>query len=634
MTLDTNPTVSLEAQYGREGLLRFITCGSVDDGKSTLIGRLLWDSKLVYDDQKAALEADSKRVGTQSGDIDYALLLDGLEAEREQGITIDVAYRYFATVKRKFIVADTPGHEQYTRNMITGASTAQAAIILVDAESVQRNGGLLTQTKRHSYLVSLVGIQHVVLAINKMDLVDYDQEVFDQIAEEYRQFAQGLGFPDIQAIPVSALRGDNVMVRGDHTPWYTGQTLIEYLESVNVEDGRSGLPLRLPVQIVLRPDRQFRGFCGTIASGVLRPGMEVMVAASGETARVERLAAMGGDLDVGIAGDSVALTLDREIDVSRGDVLVDPDDGPLVADQFKAHLVWLHAKPLLPGRGYLIKVGTSTAPAYVSDLKEKIDVNSLSHEPAKTLEMNEVGVVNVALGRDIAFDPFERNAAMGNFILIDRETNATVGAGMIMHALRRSSNVQWQSVSVDKSAREDLLMQRPRCVWFTGLSGSGKSTIANIVERKLHAMGKKTYLLDGDNIRHGLNRDLGFTDADRVENIRRIGEVAALMVDAGLIVLCSFISPFRAERAQVRQLLENGEFAEVFVDTPLAICEERDVKGLYQRARNGELPNFTGIDSPYESPESPEIHLKTQESSAEEAADKVIEFLLGGASMR
>jgi len=610
-------------------LLRFITCGSVDDGKSTLIGRLLWDSKLIYEDQLTALQADSKKVGTQQGEIDYALLLDGLEAEREQGITIDVAYRFFSTDRRKFIVADTPGHEQYTRNMVTGASNAKVAVILVDAAAVRREEGLLVQTKRHSFLASLVGIRRVVLAVNKMDLVDFDETLFREITESYHAFAEPLGFTDIQTIPVSALRGDNVMERSTHTPWYEGPTLLAYLETVDVEDGRSRLPFRLPVQLVVRPDSTFRGFAGSLASGTLRPGDEVVVAASGEAARVERIVAMGGDMDVAAPGDAVTVTLSREIDVSRGDVLVAPEARPAASDQFKAHLVWMHADSLLPGRMYLIKMGTATAPAQVTELKEKVDVNTLEHEAAKTLAMNEVGIVNIALGRELAFDPYAENPATGSFILIDRETNATVGAGMVQHALRRATNIHWQAVTVDKSARAENMAQRPRCVWFTGLSGSGKSTIADIVERKLHAMGRKTYLLDGDNIRHGLCRDLGFTDADRVENIRRIGEVARLMVDAGLIVLCSFISPFRAERKLARSLLEKGEFLEVFVDTPLGVCEARDPKGLYRKARAGELPNFTGIDSPYEPPTSPELRIDGAAMTAEEAAEEVLAMILG-----
>ncbi len=610
------------------GLLRFITCGSVDDGKSTLIGRLLWDSKLIYEDQLAALTADSKRVGTQQGGIDYALLLDGLEAEREQGITIDVAYRFFSTDRRKFIVADTPGHEQYTRNMVTGASNAEAAVILVDAAAVSREGGLLAQTKRHSYLVSLVGIRHVVLAVNKMDLVGYDEALFREITDAYRAFSAPLGFPDIRAIPVSALRGDNVMERSANMPWYKGPTLLDYLETVDVEDARAQLPFRFPVQLVQRPDSAFRGFAGTVASGAVRPGDEVAVAASGEKANIDRIVTMSGDLDVAVAGDAVTLTLSREIDVSRGDVLAAPQARPSIADQFKAHLVWLHAEPLLPGRMYPLKSGTDTAPAQVTELKARVNINTLAEEAAKTLEMNEVGLANLALGKDIAFDPFSENAATGNFILIDRETNATVAAGMIQHALRRATNIHWQAVTVNKAARAQNMAQRPRCVWFTGLSGSGKSTIADIVEKRLHAMGRKTYLLDGDNVRHGLCRDLGFTDADRVENIRRIAEAARLMVDAGLIVICSFISPFRAERKLARSLMEDGEFLEVFVDTPLSVCEARDPKGLYRRARAGELPNFTGIDSPYEAPEGPELRIDGAAMTPEEAAERVLELIL------
>ncbi len=628
-----SPVMDIEAYLKHQhetGLLRFITCGSVDDGKSTLIGRLLWDSKLIYEDQLAALAADSKRVGTQHGEIDYALLLDGLEAEREQGITIDVAYRFFSTDKRKFIVADTPGHEQYTRNMVTGASSAQAAVILVDAHAVSRAGGLLTQTKRHSYLVSLVGIRHVVVAVNKMDLVGFDEALFRSITEAYREFSTPLGFSDVTTIPVSALRGDNVMERSASTAWYSGPTLLDYLETVDVEDERTSLPFRFPVQIVLRPDHTFRGFAGTVASGAVRPGDEVVVAASGTRATIRRMVTMGGDMDVAVAGDATVLTLDREIDVSRGDVLVAPGARPSVADQFRAHLVWMHAEPLLPARMYVLKSGTDTAPAQITDLRAKVNVNTIGEEPAKTLEMNEVGIVNIALGKEIAFDAFAENPAIGNFILIDRETNATVAAGMITHALRRATNIHWQAVTVNRAARAENMAQRPRCVWFTGLSGSGKSTIADIVERKLHALGRKTYLLDGDNVRHGLCRDLGFTDADRVENIRRIGEAARLMVDAGLIVLCSFISPFRAERHMARRLLEEGEFLEIFVDTPLSVCEARDPKGLYARARAGELPNFTGIDSPYEPPDAPELRIDGAAATPEEAAERVLELILRG----
>jgi bifunctional enzyme CysN/CysC len=618
----------LKAQE-EKSMLRFITCGSVDDGKSTLIGRLLWDSKMIFEDQLAALEADSKRVGTQSGAIDYALLLDGLQAEREQGITIDVAYRFFSTDRRKFIVADTPGHEQYTRNMVTGASTAQVAIILVDARK-----GVLTQTRRHSYLVSLVGIRHVVLAVNKMDLVDYSAARFHAICEEYAAFAKELGFADITAIPLSALNGDNVLTRSEHTPWHAGPTLMAYLETVPVDDETVSQPFRLPVQWVNRPNLDFRGFAGTIASGRVRPGDEIVVAAAGKSSRVSRIVTMAGDLEEALAGQAVTLTLEDEIDISRGDLLAAPQARPAYADQFEAKLVWLHEEPLLPGRSYLLKSGVATVPAQISKLKHKVNVNTLQHEPAKTLTLNEVGVCNLALGKALAFDPYNDNRATGSFILIDRLTNATVGAGMIDFALRRATNIHWQTMSVDKSSRARLKGQKPCVLWFTGLSGAGKSTIANLVERKLLSLGRHTYLLDGDNVRHGLNKDLGFTDADRVENIRRIAEVARLFVDAGAIVLVSFISPFRSERQMARELLAPGEFFEVYVETPLAICEQRDPKGLYKKARAGQLKNFTGIDSAYESPEKPEIALDASMVAPEVLAEQVVEAILGMDELR
>lgn len=601
-----------------KGLLRFITCGSVDDGKSTLIGRLLWDSKMIYEDQLAALERDSKKVGTQGDNIDYALLLDGLQAEREQGITIDVAYRFFSTDKRKFIVADTPGHEQYTRNMVTGASTADVAVILVDARK-----GILTQTKRHSYLVSLVGIHRVVLAINKMDLVDYSEEAYDAIATDYREFAASLGFDDIVQVPVSALEGDNVVENSPRTPWYDGPSLLRYLETVAVDTDRSKRAFRFPVQWVNRPNLDFRGFSGTIKSGVVATGDEVVVPSSGQKAIVESIVTMDGDLESARAGQAVTLTLDREIDVSRGDVLSDPKDRPVHADQFRARLVWMHEEPLLPGRGYLLKSGATLCPAQVTDLKEKVDVNTLDHLPGKTLELNEVGIVNISTGRDITFDSYAHDPATGGFILIDRLTNATVAAGMIDYPLRRASNIHMQEFAVDKAARAALLGQTPRCVWFTGLSGSGKSTIADTLAKSLHAAGKLVYVLDGDNVRHGLNRDLGFTDADRVENIRRVAETARLMVDAGVIVLCSFISPFRAERRIGRDLFGDGEFVEVFVDTPIELCESRDPKGLYEKARAGQLKNFTGIDSPYEAPENPEVHVDGAGMTVEESVQAI-----------
>ena len=620
----------LKAQEDKD-MLRFITCGSVDDGKSTLIGRLLWDSKLIFEDQLAALEVDSKRVGTQGEEIDYALLLDGLQAEREQGITIDVAYRFFSTDKRKFIVADTPGHEQYTRNMVTGASTADVAVILIDARK-----GVLTQTKRHSYLVSLVGIKNIVVAINKMDLVDYSQNRFEEITQEYEAFAKDLGFRKITFIPISALRGDNILsltaeslqLKASNTPWYQGESLLHYLETVEHVDNTAEKPFRMRVQWVNRPNLDFRGFCGTIASGAIHPGDEVVVAASGQTSRIAKIVTMDGELEEAFAGQAVTLCLEDEIDISRGDMLATPLSRPSYADQFEAKLVWLHEEVLLPGRSYLLKAGSATAPAQVSELKRKVNVNTLQLEPGKTLEMNEVGICNISINRAISFDPYTANRHTGNFILIDRFTNATVGAGMIDFPLRRATNIHWQSVDIDKQRRSDLKSQKPQVLWFTGLSGAGKSTIANLVEKKLHSLGKHTYLLDGDNVRHGLNRDLGFTDADRVENIRRIAETAKLFVDAGMIVLTAFISPFKSERDMARGLLEEGEFIEIFVDTPLEICEQRDPKGLYKKARAGELPNFTGIDSEYEPPVNPEIVVNAGTRTADEIAEEIVDKIL------
>lgn len=611
-------------QQEEKSMLRFITCGSVDDGKSTLIGRLLWDSKLIFEDQLAALEADSKRVGTQGEDVDYALLLDGLQAEREQGITIDVAYRFFSTDKRKFIVADTPGHEQYTRNMVTGASTADVAVILIDARK-----GVLTQTRRHSYLVSLVGIRHVVLAINKMDLVDYSASRFHAIREEYEEFAKELGFEKIVAIPISALKGDNIIDANGHTPWYQGPTLLDYLETVQITDDVASRPFRMGIQWVNRPNLDFRGFSGTIASGTLRPGDAVVVPSSGQQSSVARIVTMDGDLQEATAGQAVTLTLRDEIDISRGDLLAEPQARPAHADQFRAHMVWMHEEPLLPGRSYLVKTGSTTIPAQVSDLKYKVNVNTLQQEPGKTLQLNEVGVCNFSLSKAISFDPYKENRATGNFILIDRFTNATVGAGMIDFELRRASNIHWQAIDIDKKARAEQKAQKPRILWFTGLSGSGKSTIANLVEKKLFSLGKHSYILDGDNVRHGLNRDLGFTDADRVENIRRVAETAKLFVDAGLIVLVSFISPFKSERQLGRDLVAEGEFIEVYVNTPLEICEQRDPKGLYKKARAGQLKNFTGIDSEYEAPENPEMVVNAGEASADELAEKIVRELFG-----
>ncbi len=606
--------------HERKSLLRFLTCGSVDDGKSTLIGRLLYDSKMIFEDQLAALEADSKKVGTQGGDIDFALLVDGLAAEREQGITIDVAYRFFSTDKRKFIVADTPGHEQYTRNMVTGASTADAAVILVDARK-----GVLTQTRRHSTLVGLIGMRHVLLAVNKMDLMDYDAQVFARIAGEYREFAARIGLPEVSAIPLSALRGDNMLQPSAHTPWYSGPTLMGWLQAVEVDETRQQQgPLRLPVQWVNRPGPDFRGFAGFIAGGVVRPGDRVRVQPSGRQTQVARVLGPDGDLALAVAGQSVTLTLADEVDVSRGDMISSADSAAEVADQFEATLVWMADEPMYPGRPYLLKLGTRTVNATITEPKYRLNVNTLEHLAARQLELNEIGVVNLELDRAVAFDPYRDNRATGGFILIDRLSHATAGAGMLHFALRRAHNIHLQHLDVDRAARAALKGQRPCVVWFTGLSDAGKSTIANLVEKRLHAMGRHTYLLDGDNVRHGLNRDLGFTAADRVENIRRIAEVARLMVDAGLIVLSAFISPFRAERAMARARVKDGEFIEVHVDTPLGLAEQRDVKGLYQKARRGELKNFTGIDSPYEAPEQPELHIDTRTLSAEQAAERVL----------
>jgi bifunctional enzyme CysN/CysC len=609
--------------HQHKSLLRFITCGSVDDGKSTLIGRLLYDSKMIFEDQMAALEADSKRVGTQGGEIDFALLVDGLAAEREQGITIDVAYRFFSTDRRKFIVADTPGHEQYTRNMVTGASTADLAVILIDARK-----GVLTQTRRHSFLVSLIGIPHVVLAVNKMDLAGWSQETFDEIVADYGAFAAQIGIEDIVAIPISGLKGDNIADRSDQTPWYDGPTLMHHLETVELgEDRLRGRPFRLPVQWVNRPDLDFRGFCGLIASGSVRPGDKVRVLPSGRTSTVDRIVTFDGDLDLAVAGQSVTLTLADEIDVSRGDVLAAADSPPEVTDQFEATVVWMADEPLLPGRSYWLKLGTKLVSAQITDIKHKINVNTLEHLAGKTLELNEIAECNLALDQVVAFDPYGEDKDLGGFVLIDRMTNATVAAGMIRFALRRSHNIHWQALDVTKDARAAAKRQKPAVLWFTGLSGAGKSTVANILEKKLHAEGRHTYILDGDNVRHGLNKDLGFTDADRVENIRRVAEVARLMTEAGLIVIVSFISPFAAERRMARSLMPEGEFLEVYVETPLAVAESRDVKGLYKKARAGELANFTGIDSPYEAPENAEIRVDTSVLPADQAADRILEAL-------
>ncbi|MGA0704356.1 MAG: sulfate adenylyltransferase subunit CysN [Steroidobacteraceae bacterium] len=611
----------LEAHQHKD-LLRFITCGSVDDGKSTLIGRLLYESKLIFEDQLAALESDSKKVGTQGGDIDFALLVDGLAAEREQGITIDVAYRFFSTDRRKFIVADTPGHEQYTRNMATGASTADLAVILVDARK-----GILQQTRRHSYIVSLLGIRNVVLAVNKMDAVDYAQGVFDGIVEQYREFADMLGLEDVYPIPMSALRGDNVVERSERMRWYGGATLMQHLESVQVERNLAGRPFRLPVQWVNRPDQDFRGFAGTIASGRVRQGDAVRVLPSGRQSTVARIVTLDGDLEEAVAGQSVTLTLADEIDISRGDVLAAADAPPAVADQFQVSLVWMHEEPMLPGRPYLMKIGPRTVTASITDIRHRVNVNTLEQMAARQLDLNEIGLCNLGTDRAVAFDAYEDNRETGAFILVDRISNDTVGAGMIQYALRRADNVHWQALDVDKRARSASKGQKACVLWFTGLSGAGKSTIANLVEKQLLALGRHTYLLDGDNVRHGLNKDLGFTEADRVENIRRVAEVSRLMVDAGLIVMVSFISPFRAERRLARELLEEGEFLEVYVSTPLVEAEKRDPKGLYRKAREGKIRNFTGIDSPYEPPENPELVVDTSVVSAEEGARQVIDML-------
>jgi bifunctional enzyme CysN/CysC len=606
----------------RKDLLRFITCGSVDDGKSTLIGRLLYESKMIFEDQLAALASDSKKVGTRGGELDFALLVDGLSAEREQGITIDVAYRFFTTERRKFIVADTPGHEQYTRNMITGASTADLAVILIDARK-----GVLTQTRRHSFLVSLLGIRQIVLAVNKMDLVDYSQAVFDRIEADYREFAERIGLTDVTCIPISAVHGDNIVEKSAATSWYSGRTLVDHLETVPVGDEELAKSFRMPVQWVNRPNLDFRGFSGVVVSGQIRVGEPIRVLPSARQSQVTSILVGDQEAEVATAGQSVTLTLRDELDISRGDVLAAATAPPMVADQFEATVVWMNDKPMLQGRSYLMKIGTKTVPATVSPIKYKINVNTLEHIAAKKLELNDIAVCGLELSEAVPFEPYSANRDLGGFILVDRLTNSTVGAGMLHFALRRSQNVHWQALDVDKAARAELKGQRPCVLWFTGLSGAGKSTIANLVEKKLHALGKHTYLLDGDNVRHGLNKDLGFTDPDRVENIRRVAEVSRLMVDAGLIVLVSFISPFRTERRMARELLGEGEFLEIYVDTPLPIAEQRDPKGLYKKARRGELKNFTGVDSPYEEPEYPELRLNTTELDAEQAAEAVLERL-------
>jgi bifunctional enzyme CysN/CysC len=617
------------ASQEQKELLRFITCGSVDDGKSTLIGRLLYDSKQIFEDQMAALESDSRRQGTQGQNIDFALLVDGLSAEREQGITIDVAYRFFATDKRKFIVADTPGHEQYTRNMVTGASTAELAILLVDARK-----GVLEQTRRHSILASQVGVRRFVLAVTKMDLVDYDRGAFDATVADYRAFAEKIGIDEWIAIPVSGLNGDNIAARGEAMSWYKGPTLIEHLETVPIDSASDeAKPFRMPVQWVNRPDQHFRGFAGQVAGGAVRPGDQVRVLPSGRTTKIARIVTLNGDLDAAAAGQSVTLTLADEIDCSRGDVIAAAKDPPHAADQFEATIVWMAEEEMVPGKGYWLKLGTQTATATVAHPKYQLNVNTLEQLAAKALDLNAIGVADVTTDRPIVFEPYKDeaggapNRALGGFILIDKLTNATVAAGMLHFALRRAENIHWQALDVSRETHARLKGQKPSVLWFTGLSGAGKSTIANLVEKKLAAMGRHTFLLDGDNVRHALNKDLGFTEADRIENIRRVGEVAKLMADAGLIVLTAFISPFRAEREMVRRMMNDGEFIEIFVDTPLAEAETRDVKGLYAKARAGELPNFTGIDSPYEPPERPELRIDTTKLTAEGAADKIVAML-------
>ena len=610
-------------RHRHKSLLRFITCGSVDDGKSTLIGRLLYDSRMIFDDQLASLEADSRRAGTQAGSIDFALLVDGLAAEREQGITIDVAYRFFTTETRKFIVADTPGHEQYTRNMVTGASTADLAVILVDARK-----GILTQTRRHSYLAHLLGIRNLVLAVNKMDLVGYDQARYEAILADYRDFAASIGIAGFVPIPLSGLAGDNIATRSAAMPWYDGPSLIEHLDTVPLDIATDqALPFRMPVQLVKRPHPEFRGFAGLIVSGTVRPGDPVRVLPSGRTSSVARIVTFDGDLDRAVAGQSVTLTLADEIDCSRGDVIAAASSPPEVADQFEATLIWMADEPMLPGRPTLLKLATQTVSAQIQAPKYQVNVNTMARLPARTLELNAIGVANLSTDRPLVFEPYADSRALGGFILIDKISNATVAAGLLHFALRRAANVHWQAIEVDRNAHAALKQQTPRVLWFTGLSGAGKSTIANLVEKRLHARGRHSFLLDGDNIRHGLNRDLGFTDADRVENIRRVGEVARLMTDAGLIVLTAFISPFRAERQMVRDLMAPGEFVEIHVDTALADAERRDVKGLYAKARRGELRNFTGIDSPYEPPEQPEIRIDTALMDADRAASFIVETL-------
>ncbi len=608
----------------KKSMLRFLTCGSVDDGKSTLIGRLLYDTKLIFEDQLATLERDSIKHGTNGEEIDFALLVDGLEAEREQGITIDVAYRFFATSRRKFIVADTPGHEEYTRNMATGASTADVAVVLVDSRQ-----GILRQTRRHSFIASMLGIRHIVLAVNKIDLMEFRQDVFDTIVGDYMEFAKDLGFKTVQAIPMSARYGDNVTMASENTPWYDGPTLLEHLETVPVENDYLERPFRFPVQLVLRPNLDFRGFAGQVASGKVSVGDEVTVAKSGHKSIVKQIVTQDGYLDTAVEGQAVTIVLEDQIEVSRGNMLVAPDNRPNVADQFQAHIVWFDHSPMMPGRSYILRTEVDSVNATITALRHHIDINTFAHEAAKNLNMNEVGVCNISTQSPIAFDSYKENRATGNFVLIDRFTNTTVGAGMIDYPLRRSQNVHWQALDINKEARAAMKSQKPSVLWFTGLSGSGKSTIANTLEKLLHAKGKHTFMLDGDNIRHGLNRDLGFTSEDRVENIRRVAEVAKLMTEAGLIVIVSFISPFRSERQMARDLLTDGEFIEVFVDTPIEECEKRDPKGLYKKAKAGEIENFTGISSPYEVPAEPEVHLHTIGHEPVELAVQIESYLNG-----
>ena len=609
--------------HEEKSLLRFITCGSVDDGKSTLIGRMLYESQMLFDDQLSALKHDSKKIGTQGNEIDFALLVDGLAAEREQGITIDVAYRFFSTDKRKYIVADTPGHEEYTRNMATGASTADVAIILIDAEQ-----GVLTQTRRHSFIVSMVGVKKVLLAVNKLDLVNYSQEVYNQIVSDYSDFAENaLNLESITAVPISALLGDNVVEKSEKTPWYKGETIMQFLENIEVENQRKITPFRMPVQWVNRPNSSFRGFTGLIASGETKVGDKIRLHPGGNESTIESIITWDGELPKASAGQSVTITLNDEIDVSRGDIIATSTDPCGEADQFQSRILWMSDDAMIPGRQYIFKSNTQSATLTLGRLKHRIDVNTLDHLPAKTLELNEIGVCNISLDKRIAFDSYENNQTMGGFIVIDRLSNNTVGMGLIDFALRRSENIHWQKMDVSKESRAEQKSQIPKLIWFTGLSGSGKSSIANILEKKLQSLGKHTITLDGDNIRHGLNRDLGFTAADRVENIRRVGEVAKLMVNSGLICITSFISPFESERKMVRSLVLENEFIEVFVDTPLSVCEERDVKGLYAKARSGQIPNFTGISSLYESPKNPEIRIDTTKVSAEEAATQIIDFI-------